>query len=76
MFKKGQTYDFNLTIDGTTYGIKCMFTGFGETDANGVDIGYFQRVKAGGEQGHIFKWTKEKAVALQPKVWDEERAEF
>ena len=76
MFTKGILYDFNLTIDGVTYGIRCQFTGMGETDANGTEIGYFQRVKAGGEMGHIFKWTKEKAVSLQPNLWEEERAEF
>jgi hypothetical protein len=75
-FIMGTVYDFNLNIDGTLYAIKARFTGMGETDANGVDIGYFTRVLSDGQDGYTFKWSKDKACAMQPNVWAEERAEF
>ena len=75
-FIMNTVYDFNLLIDGAVYAIRCRYTGMGETDANGVEVGYFTRVLKDGSDGFTFKWSKEKALAMQPNLWPEERAEF
>tara|TARA_R110002020_G_scaffold151805_13_gene328936 strand:+ start:3103 stop:3333 length:231 start_codon:yes stop_codon:yes gene_type:complete len=74
-FKINTIYDFNLVIDGVVIGIKARYTGAGETIGN-TEYGHFARVLEDGTDGHTFKWSKATAVANQPKVWEEERAEF
>ena len=64
----GEIYHFNLTIEGTTYGIECAYEGKGET-MNGKSIAYFTRIKGDGQRGHTFKWSYEQAVAHTPELW-------
>ena len=68
MFEKGKKYMFNLLIDGNLYRIECLFEGQGEK-RDGVEHGYFQRVKAGGELGFKFCWDLETAKANMPVTW-------
>lgn len=70
-FIAGQSYSFNLVIDGEVIGIDCTFTGQGET-VSGKDVGHFLNQKT----GTTFKWTKKGALSAMPVAWDTPKEEF